>query len=322
MKQNLVSVIIPAYNHEKYVQGTIKSIIAQTYDRIELIVVDDGSKDSTWQKIQEMRPVCEERFHSVHFETKSNEGTCKTLNRLLTLAQGKYIYIIASDDLAKPSAIEREVEFLDKNPEYALVVGDDEFIDSEGNRVFLTKDNKLVYDEEKADYRTFVGRLTEIRGTVNFHSSAFGSYPSLCRANYIPNGYLIRRSIFDVIGGFTPEAPLEDWYLMLQISKYAKMKYLDEILFSYRLHGNNTVNNSAKMQMMKDKTRRYEAAILEQIDPEKVFPEVIVVKETGALYQHHRILGFIEILKYLRGDSKIKVIKLFGMTVCRYTKKC
>ena len=50
----LVSVIIPAYNHENYIQEAIKSIIAQTYKNIELIILDDGSKDSTWQKIQEL----------------------------------------------------------------------------------------------------------------------------------------------------------------------------------------------------------------------------------------------------------------------------
>ena len=99
MSKTLVSVIIPAYNHEKYVQETIKSIINQTYQNIELIVIDDGSKDFTWQKILEMKDECERRFEKVHFETKQNEGTCKTLNKLLSCAQGDFIDLIASDDL-------------------------------------------------------------------------------------------------------------------------------------------------------------------------------------------------------------------------------
>ena len=65
MSKTLVSVIIPAYNHEKYVQETIKSIINQTYQNIELIVIDDGSKDSTWQKILEMKDKCGRRFEKV-----------------------------------------------------------------------------------------------------------------------------------------------------------------------------------------------------------------------------------------------------------------
>lgn len=322
MKQNLVSVIIPAYNHEKYVQGTIKSIIAQTYDRIELIVVDDGSKDSTWQKIQEMRPVCEERFPRVHFETKNNEGTCKTLNRLLDLAQGKYIYIIASDDLAKPSAIEREVEFLDKNPEYAVCVGDNEIIDADSKLAYWDQQRNFVYEESSANYHTFSDFLSRNIKYFAFFSDDFGSYLTLSKSNYVPNGYLIRRSIFDTIGRFTPEAPLEDWYLMLQTSKYAKIKYLDEVLFSYRWHGANTAQNIEKMVAMSKKTWQYECKILDRIDLDKVCPDVQIVKKYGALYKRKKLLGFIEISNYRKNHFKTKEVKLFGMTVCRYTKKC
>ena len=127
---SLVSVLIPAYNHEKYVQEAIKSIINQTYQNIELIIIDDGSKDNSWQKIQEMKVECEKRFVRVVFKTKINEGTTHTLNQLLNEAQGEYVYIIASDDIAKSGAIEKEVDFLNNNLDYALVVGNDEFIDS------------------------------------------------------------------------------------------------------------------------------------------------------------------------------------------------
>ena len=173
MSNNLVSVIIPSYNHENYVQDTLKSVIAQTYQNIELIVVDDGSKDSTWQKIQEMRGICEKRFSRIHFETKANEGTCKTLNRLLDLAKGEYVYPLASDDQVKPHAIEKELNFLKDNPDYALAVGDDEFINSQGVRIFLTRDNQQICDEQNADYKTFVEYLSETRQISIFQSEDF-----------------------------------------------------------------------------------------------------------------------------------------------------
>ena len=320
MEKSLVSVIIPAYNHENYVQDTIKSIIEQSYQNIELIVVDDGSKDSTWQKIQELQDECERRFVRVHFETKENEGTCKTLNKLVSLANGDYIYLIASDDLAKPNAIEKEVEFLVKNKDYALVVGDNEIIDSEGCRAYWDRKRNLVHDKKEARYLTFAHFLKTRRKNVDFSSETFGTYETLYIANYVPNGYLIRKSIFDIIGEFTPEAPLEDFWLMLQISKYAKMKYIDEVLFSYRWHGSNQMNNIERMYSMTEKTMEYEGYILDTIDSKKVMIDIDKIKEFGVLYKKQGIPFVFELLTYKKLNNKLKLIKLFNMEICRYLK--
>ncbi|MBE6391581.1 MAG: glycosyltransferase family 2 protein [Lentisphaerae bacterium] len=316
-----VSVIIPAYNHENYVQDTLKSVIAQTYQNIELIVVDDGSKDSTWQKIQEMRGICEKRFSRVHFETKANEGICKTLNRLLDLANGEYVYPLASDDQVKPHAIEKELNFLKDHPDYALCTGDSEFIDAQGKIAYWDKQRNLIYEDNPSVYHTF-GEYSECNiQYFDFYSNDFGSYLMLSKSNHVPNGYLIRKSIFDKFGRFTPEAPLEDWYLMLQISKYAKMKYFDEVLFSYRWHVANTAQNIAKMEAMSQKTWKYECKLLEKIDLKQVLSGVTIVKKYGALYKRKRIMRFIEVCNYRKDDCKTKVVKVFGITVLRYTKK-
>lgn len=319
MEKNLVSVIIPAYNHEKYVQDTIESIIAQTYEKIELIVIDDGSKDSTWQKIQQMKDKSEKRFVRVLFETKENEGTCKTLNKLLSLTQGEFVYLIASDDLAKPQAIEKEVEFLENNLDYALVVGDNEFIDNNGKTCFWDKKRNIVHDIKKAKYKTF-GQFLQKMIKYNFSSEKFGDYSILCISNHIPNGYLIRKSIIDKIGGFKPEAPLEDWYLMLQISKYAKMKYLDEVLFSYRWHETNTIKNSNKMHLFASKTLEHELKILSNIDEKEVYPVVLKVKNKGFLVKKQGIPFVFQILTYMKNTEKTKIIKIFNIKIFEYKK--
>ena len=315
MSSSLVSVIIPSYNHENYVQKTINSIIEQTYKNIELIVIDDGSKDSTWQKIQEMKDKCEERFINVYFETKQNEGTCKTLNKLLSLAKGEYIYLIASDDMAKPRAIELGVKFLDKNPDYALAVGNNEIIDSNDVVCYFDKKQNLVYDKKKALFHTYAAFLQN-KKTFRFISSDFGTYKTLYSNNYIPNGYLIRKSIFDKIGYFTPEAPLEDWWLMLQISKYAKMKYIDEVLFLYRWHQTNTMKNSDKMRNVTEKTRQYEETILKNIDEKEVLPDVLDVKKNGACYRKIGLPFLFQILSYRRRyEKKQRVINFLGIKI-------
>ena len=315
----LVSVIIPSYNHEKYVQDTIKSIINQTYKNIELIIIDDGSKDSTWQKIQEMQNECESRFARVHFETKENEGTCATINKLLSLSQGDYVYIIASDDLAKPHAIEKEVVFLQQNEDYALVVGDNELIDGEGKVCYWDQERNNVYSQEDAIYKTF-GEFLQNKYKFNFEATEFGTYKKLYRYNHIPNGYLIRKSIFEKTGYFTQEAPLEDWYLMLQIAKYAKMKYLNEVLFSYRWHDNNTIKNIEKINNFVKKTFEYETKILTNIEDTEVFPEVLQVKHYGLLYKKRGIPYLFEILSYKKSATKIKIFKLFNIKIFSYVK--
>lgn len=313
---SLVSVLIPAYNHENYVTETIQSIIEQTYKNIEIIVIDDGSSDNTWQKIQEMKDECEKRFIRVVFKTKVNEGTTHTLNQLLAEARGEYVYIIASDDVAKQCAIEKEVEFLDNNSEYALVVGNNEIIDSQSKVCYWDKEQNIVYSKDEASYLTFGEYLQKIRN-LNFLSSDFGTYSSLYIGNHVPNGYLIRKNIFEKTGYFTPEAPLEDYYLMLQISKYAKMKYLDEVLFSYRWHSCNSIKNASKMIAYADKTREYEEQILEHITEKNLLKDVYKIKKYG-IFDEQRGTSFLyQKLIYRRYKFKVRVTKVLGVEVLK-----
>lgn len=315
----LVSVIIPAYNHEKYVQETIKSIINQTYKNIELIIIDDGSDDNTWQKIQEIKQECEKRFVNVVFETKENEGTCKTINKLINIAKGEYIYPIASDDMAKPEAIEVEVEFLSKNPEYALCVGDNEIIDSESNLCYWDKDRNIVYDEKQAKFLTYGSYLEKDTG-VNLSGKDFGKYYKLIFRNHIPNGYLIRKNIFTLTGYFIPEAPLEDLWIMRQISKYARMKYLNKILFSYRWHDSNSIKDIEKIKKYAIATEQAEYKLFKQANYKKLLPYIKKIYKDGVLYKKQGIPFVLELYTYNQLGHKIKRIKIFGITIYKYEK--
>lgn len=317
---SLVSVIIPAYNHEKYVQETIKSLIAQTYQNIELIILDDGSTDSTWEKICEMKEECEKRFTCIDFSTKENEGTCTTLNKLIKKVNGEYFYIIASDDMAKPYAIELELQFLNKNPDYCLAVGNNEIIDNKGQVCYWDKDRNIVYNKNHAQYLTFADFLKDRRKDVDFNFDNFGSYKNLYRDNYIPNGYLIRKSTFNLIEPFTKEAPLEDWFLMLQLSKYGKFKYLDEVLFSYRWHDTNTIKNVDKMNIAYKNTKNYELKKLQNLDFSTVLPEVKEVAENGVCYEKV-IIPFLYKKTYcLKYPNLNRKTKIFGITVSEKNK--
>lgn len=309
----LVSVLIPAYNHENYIQETIESIINQTYPNIELIILDDGSKDKTWEKITELKPKCENRFVKIHFETKQNEGTCMTLNKLLKLSSGEFVYIIASDDLTKPQAIEKEVKFLQDNPDYALAVGDNEYVDSMGKQIFRTQ-KAFTSNIKNAKYKT-VKEFLSSKLKIDFLSDDFGSYKTLYKENYIPNGYLIRKNIFETIGNFTKNAPLEDFWLMLQISKYKKMKYIDEILFSYRIHDTNTIGNSTRMRELTTQTRNYEQKLLEKYLTNHKNDELLKIYNEGICYYQTGIPNILMLYKYQKINTRTLKVEIFNKTI-------
>ncbi len=255
--QPLVSVIIPAYNHERYVEETIRSILSQTYQNIELIVCDDGSKDATWQKLCALKPECEKRFKRVVFLTQENQGTCANANRLHALTEGEYVYPIASDDVVKTHAIERLIAVMEAHPEAVLVVGDNEFIDADSVRIGWSETCASVPLAE-APYKSFAQYLQAVHH-FDFKTPQFGAYKTfLQKNNHVPNGYLIRNCALKKMGKFTKEAPLEDLYQNFQLAKQGTFIFIDEILFSYRWHGANTATKRQHMQAMQDKTYQYE----------------------------------------------------------------
>lgn len=256
MSSPLVSVLIPAYNHEQYVKSTIQSILMQDYPEIELIIIDDGSMDNTLQIIKEMRDECEKRFTRVDISTQENQGTCVTLNRLISKAAGEYVLLIASDDELLPGAISAMVRQLESKPEAGLVVGRNVIMDSEGKACFWDESRNNVYIPEKAKYLSFSDFLDAT--TYPTTHPKWGTYEALLQCNHIPNGCLIRKSILDQIPPFTKEAPLEDWWLMLQIAKISRIVSINEETFRYRWHAANTIKQIDKMRTYAQQTIEWE----------------------------------------------------------------
>lgn len=315
---NLVSVIMSAYNHEDYVQQAIKSIINQTYKNIELLVIDDGSKDSTWQKIKEMEDECRKRFINIHFETKENEGVCTTFNKLISMAKGEYIQFIASDDIVKQNIIETYVDFLSNNKDYVLAICDDEIIDN-NTKIVGIDENRNIADIKNARFKSFAEYLKYCRKDIDFDSDEFGCYSSLLKKNYLPTGAMVKRDIFiNSVYPFTKEAPLEDFYMLLQLSKVGKFKFIDKMLYSYRIHGNNTSKNIDHMKNMTVKTLDYEEKLVNK-SANKHWKEIFYANVLNIKLKLN--LGFIKIFKFKYSYKKGKgyIFKIFSKKI--YIKK-
>ena len=134
-KNPLVSVVIPCFNHENFVQQTIQSVIDQDYKNIELIIIDDGSKDSSVEKIKSLVSVCVNRFDKFYFIHRINKGLCETLNEAIEICSGEYLCCIASDDIILNDKISYQVKYLENNSSSIGVFGGVEVIGGRKNRI-------------------------------------------------------------------------------------------------------------------------------------------------------------------------------------------
>lgn len=211
-KQPLVSVVIPCYNHEKFVQDCIQSVINQTYENIELIIIDDGSKDGSVEKIQEMIPICKQRFIRFEFRYRPNKGLSATLNEALEWCEGEYYSAIASDDIMLENKSDIQVNYLLENNECNGVFG--------GIEVFNFEKSKK-------------NRLTNIR-KYDFNS-IFLHYHNLPTVTQMFRLKAIRN-----VGGYNNLILLEDWYMNLKLTEGGgTLDYIPCILAKYRRHEDN-----------------------------------------------------------------------------------
>lgn len=146
----LVSVIVPSYNHARYIETCLNSIYDDDYSEFEVVVIDDGSSDGSFEIIKKWRENHPGRFRVFQMIQQENQGTCRTANRLVSLAKGEFIALLASDDYLLPGGIRTRVEALSRHREWLAVFGDCILVDEQGAKlgdsalVSLYKANKAA----------------------------------------------------------------------------------------------------------------------------------------------------------------------------------
>lgn len=221
MSKTLVSVVIPCYNHEDFVQASIQSVINQTYENIELIIIDDGSKDGSIAKIEEMTKLCEQRFVNFEFRSRPNKGLSATLNEAIEWCQGEYYSGIASDDVILSHKLKVQVEFLNSHHNVLAVFGGVQHID-ENDKIIATSLSKSRY----YDFKRIIMHKFDLPAVTQ----------------------LIRLQALKETGGYDSSIILEDWYMWLKLTKHGSIYYMSEIFALYRQHDNNISKDSEKMK--------------------------------------------------------------------------
>jgi glycosyltransferase involved in cell wall biosynthesis len=210
-----VSVVIPAYNKAKLTVKTVESVLAQTYNNIEIIVVDDGSTDNTRERLQP--------FGSrILYSYKENGGACSARNVGIKLATGEYIAFIDCDDIYYPEKILKSVQLLEKNSDYGFV---------STNVYFINEDDDKISEYARSNHNT-TGWIAS----------------KLMESNIIANSTVVaRKSCFEEVGYFDEKIFIPaDWDMWLRLAERYQAGYLEEKLSGYRITGSYTMSNMEK----------------------------------------------------------------------------
>ncbi len=223
-----VTVLMSAYNSEKYISTAIKSILKQTYKNFELIIIDDCSSDSTWSIIQ---TYAKGDSRIVALRNKKNIGGCQTLNKGLQIAKGEYIARADNDDISYHYRLKKQVSFLNTHPDVGIVGGAMEIVDQNDKVTEVRK-----YHLNDKDIRRYI-----------FRYSPF-SHPLI----------MMRKKVLDTVGYYNKEyAPADDYELYFRIGTISKFANLRDILLKYRVVTNSmTQTLTKKMELGTIKARR------------------------------------------------------------------
>ena len=211
----LVSVLMPSYNYASYIREAIESVRSQTFVDFELIIVDDGSTDDSWQIISEYVDL-DSRVLAVR---QVNQGPSAATNCALNLAKGRYITAFTSDDRCLPTRLEKQVGFLEGNLNFDVVGSFIEEIDAHG-------EVKI-----SGQYSEWFNKYLSINDPDSWVWKNLLASPTLT----------FRKSFFSTYGNYDPKLIYtQDWELWIRaLSQGCKIHVIQEPLLQYRSHGSN-----------------------------------------------------------------------------------
>jgi glycosyltransferase involved in cell wall biosynthesis len=228
-----VSVIIPAYNAENTILETIKSVLEQTFNNFELIVIDDGSKDSTCEIV---KTIDDARITVFSYP---NGGVSVARNRGIKHAKGEFISFLDNDDLWTNDKLEAQLAALSRQPEaggvYSWIV------------------NMIV--DENSNISFVKGSESTLEGNI---------YPDLLLGNFIGNGsnILVRREVINKIGGFEPGLVFSDWDFCLRVASSFNIAVVPKPQILYRKASGSMSSKTYAMEVegLHALEKAYEAA--------------------------------------------------------------
>jgi glycosyltransferase involved in cell wall biosynthesis len=209
-----VSVVVPSYNNAGFIEATMDSILAQTFEDFELVVADHSSADGTWERLKRYRTDPRVRL----LRTEAGGGAPRNWARVTSLARGELVKLVCGDDIIYPDCLRLQVEAMDANPSVVLVAAQRDVLDARGG---------IVKARRGLDGLTgrVPGRVA-VRHTVVAGSNIFGE----------PACVLFRREILDRAGGWDGRHPyVIDEATYINVLLHGEFLGIDKALAAFRL---------------------------------------------------------------------------------------
>ena len=286
MNNPLVSILMTAYNREKYIADAIESVLNSTYKNWELIIVDDKSRDNTLQIAKRYERI-DSRIRV--YVNEKNLGDYYNRNKAASYARGKYIKYIDADDLIYPYGLEQIIFYMEQFPEagYGLLS--------------LAQDKYKIYpfmlSPEQAYYRHY------IQDKWIFHKA--------------PLSAIIKRDVFEKVGGFPTQRFTSDFVMWNILSRYYPVVLMPHGIVWYREHSEQEITEILKHPEIQFKYFKLQYQLLNHPDcPLKDHDKKIAINKT-LKYQAHNVLYY---LRKTRVKTAIKLFKMSNLNFINFWK--
>jgi len=216
-----VSVLIPSYNHARFLPAAIESALGQTFPDVEVLVADDGSSDGSLEVAERYAAAHPSRVRVVSHPDRRNHGIGATFNLALRPARGAYFRPFASDDVLCRDSIELQARYLDERPELGLVHGLAQRIDAGGNVL------DAVIGEDLGRGANVLERLVEANGIAGLT-------------------VLLRRECLERVGEQDESLVYSDWEFWIRMAAHFEIGFLPRVLAWYRVHGSSTTASASR----------------------------------------------------------------------------
>ena len=224
-KNPLVSVIMPVYNARDFLALAIESILNQTFQDFEFIIVDDASTDSSWQIISRYQKKFPNKITAVRLEKNRNNGGDSCANEAYKRAKGNFIARMDADDVSLPYRLEKQLAYMRKNPDVILL----------GTQAFVIDHDGAITGEKREPVQDAIIRQDYFMYHPIIHPSV------MIRRSLLPK----RDKLYQIVYSAN-----NDLLTFFELLKYGKFANLSEKLLHYRIHGKNDSLTNPKERFM------------------------------------------------------------------------